>query len=214
MQLCSLMVTSITWAQPGIWPKDGMFPYMRTSSNSHISRASNRTQHPTSELEVAWCPGPVNIGDRLRRLPNSFDSELPEMPGWKILHTPGHTPGHVSFFRTEDRSLIVGDAFCTTKPESFFEAAIAQKPELHGPPAYFTWNWNAARESVQRIAALNPLLAAPGHGKPLAAEGLPEELRRLSLQFDDVAIPENRRDSAAWMSGIQCMAQDGREGDN
>jgi glyoxylase-like metal-dependent hydrolase (beta-lactamase superfamily II) len=40
------------------------------------------------------------------------------MPGRRWLHTPGHTAGHVSF-RDHDRCLIVGDAFVTTKQESY-----------------------------------------------------------------------------------------------
>lgn len=139
--------------------------------------------------------GPVNLGNRLRQFPAEADSSLPEMPGWQVLHTPGHTPGHVSFFRSQDRSLIVGDAFCTTKPESFFEAAVAQKSELHGPPSYFTWDWKLARQSVQKLAALDPLIVAPGHGKPLAGVNLPQSLRELAAKFDQVAVPDNRAEN-------------------
>ena len=46
--------------------------------------------------------GPINLGNRLRDLPasgngESKNSQSSELPGWEILHTPGHTPGHVSF---------------------------------------------------------------------------------------------------------------------
>lgn len=138
--------------------------------------------------------GPVDLGDRLLPLPDvgPEPATLEEMPGWQILHTPGHTPGHVSFFRPEDRTLLVGDAFCTTKPESFFEAALAQQTELHGPPAYFTSDWAAARRSVNRLAALNPNIVAPGHGKPLAGPDVAGGLRTLTREFDAVAVPENR----------------------
>jgi glyoxylase-like metal-dependent hydrolase (beta-lactamase superfamily II) len=141
--------------------------------------------------------GPVNLGDRLHLMPFSDSADLPQMPGWEIVHTPGHTPGHVSPFRREDRCPLVGDAFCTTKPESFFEAAIAQSPALHGPPGYFTSDWPAARESVEHLAELGPLIAAPGHGQPLRGETLPGQLRDLAQQFESVAVPENRRKMAA-----------------
>ncbi len=143
--------------------------------------------------------GPVNLGNRLRLLAAATGGQnsLAEMPGWIILHTPGHTPGHLSFFRPADRVLLAADAFCTTKPESFFEAAIAQKPELHGPPSYFTSDWGAARKSVELLAGLDPLVVAPGHGQPLAGALVPESLRLLAARFDDVAIPNNRKDSAA-----------------
>jgi glyoxylase-like metal-dependent hydrolase (beta-lactamase superfamily II) len=72
--------------------------------------------------------GPIDLGDRLRELASGAPSGLPsgngqhgsllESPGWQIIDTPGHTPGHVSFFRPEDRVLLPADAFCTTNPES------------------------------------------------------------------------------------------------
>jgi glyoxylase-like metal-dependent hydrolase (beta-lactamase superfamily II) len=150
-----------------------------------------------SLLSPLYPRGPIDLGDRLHLLPFSDSADLPEMPGWKLFHTPGHTPGHVSLFRPRDRCLLVGDAFCTTKPESFFEAAIAQRPELHGPPAYFTSDWPAAQNSVERLATLAPLIVAPGHGHPLSGATLPDQLRDLAQLFDSVAVPDNRKDLAA-----------------
>ncbi len=143
--------------------------------------------------------GPFNLGNRLRSLPKGedFTSSLDLLPDWDIISSPGHTPGHVSFFRPADRTLLPADAFCTTKPESFFRAAIAQTPELHGPPAYFTWNWDLARMSVERLAQLEPAVVAPGHGKPLKGNDVAAALRQLAASFDEVARPENRKDSAA-----------------
>lgn len=145
-------------------------------------------------LSPMYPRGPYNFGDRLRALNEGPVAEISE---WKVVHTPGHTPGHVSFFREHDKALIAGDAFCTTKPESFFKSTILQSPELHGPPAYFTSDWNAARASVQRLAELQPQIVAPGHGKPMQGSNLPELLSEMAARFRDVAVPENRRDSAA-----------------
>jgi glyoxylase-like metal-dependent hydrolase (beta-lactamase superfamily II) len=88
--------------------------------------------------------------------------------------------------------LIVGDAFCTTKQESFF-AVATQRPELHGPPAYFTTDWDAARDSVQRLAALHPAFIAPGHGQPVAGGDTTRSLDELADRFDEVARPEHGR---------------------
>jgi glyoxylase-like metal-dependent hydrolase (beta-lactamase superfamily II) len=51
---------------------------------------------------------PVDVSARLRPLP--ADGSVPFMDGWRWVHTPGHSPGHVSLWRERDRALIVGDA--------------------------------------------------------------------------------------------------------
>ncbi len=147
-----------------------------------------------SLLSPSYPKDPINLGSRLKALPGEgAEMTIADMPGWTLLHTPGHTPGHVSFFRERDKTLLVGDAFCTTKPESFFEAALAQQPELHGPPAYFTSDWAAAKASVQKLAALGPVTLAPGHGKALTGDGVANRLEALADAFDEVAVPENIR---------------------
>ena len=136
--------------------------------------------------------GPINLGPRLKALPGEgSELSLAEMPGWKLIHTPGHTPGHVSFFRESDGTLLVGDAFCTTKPESFFAANFTQPAELHGPPSYFTSDWSAAKVSVRKLAALEPASVAPGHGKPLAGAEVSQALHKLADDFERIAVPED-----------------------
>ena len=56
---------------------------------------------------------PINLGNRIQLLPE--DGTVPHMPGFRWIHTPGHSPGHVSLFREGDRALIAGDAFVTVK---------------------------------------------------------------------------------------------------
>ena len=154
-------------------------------------------------LSPLYPRGPIDVGNRLVPFSDGDDGviysglpklqDLSEMPGWRVLHTPGHTAGHISLFRPSDRTLLVGDAFCTTKPESFFEAAIAQNPELHGPPSYFTSDWNAARITVQQLASLEPHVLAPGHGKPLAGDDVASSLHKLSADFVEIAVPANEK---------------------
>lgn len=133
---------------------------------------------------------PIDIRGRVQLLPD--DGRIPGLPDWRWVHTPGHTAGHVSLFRDADRTLIVGDAFCTTKQESLL-AVATQRPELHGPPAYFTTDWDAARDSVRRLAALKPMFVAPGHGRPMAGQEMTERLDELANRFDEVARPEHGR---------------------
>jgi glyoxylase-like metal-dependent hydrolase (beta-lactamase superfamily II) len=160
---------------------------------------TGKKQYPPPDISVGggmmtalsplYPKGPIDLRNRLRLLSDHGNGlELTELPEWKILHTPGHTPGHISFSRPSDRLLLVGDAFCTTKPESFFDAAIAQPAELHGPPSYFTSDWNQAVESIRRLAELSPRIIAPGHGKPLAGDAINEQLSRFVAQFASAAI--------------------------
>ena len=128
--------------------------------------------------------GPVNVGSHAQPLPE--DGSVPELAGWRWIHTPGHTEGHVSFFRDEDRTLIVGDAFCTTQAESVL-AIATQRPELHGPPAYYTSNWDQAKRSVELLAALKPHTVAAGHGLPMKGSAVAKNLERLAADFDSVA---------------------------
>lgn len=139
-----------------------------------------------SVLAPFYPRGPIDVSARLQMLPPA--EAVPKLREWRFLHTPGHTEGHVSFFRERDRVLLAGDAFCTTKQESA-TAIATQRPELHGPPAYYTQDWEHARESVQRLAELQPDVLAPGHGLPFAGHHAAEKLAQLAADFDRVARP-------------------------
>lgn len=78
-------------------------------------------------------------------------TEVPGLPGWECIPTPGHTPGHVSFFRPADRVLIAGDALVTLKINSW-TGLLLQRPGLSGPPWYTTWNRQAGSQAVHPAA--------------------------------------------------------------
>ena len=134
--------------------------------------------------------GPTDVSRWLELLPES--GNVPEMSGWQWLHTPGHSPGHVSLWREADRTLIAGDAFVTTKAESAYATAV-QKPELHGPPMYFTQDWIAAESSVKKLAGLEPELTVTGHGPALQGAALSEGLHNLATNFRQLAVPAHGR---------------------
>jgi glyoxylase-like metal-dependent hydrolase (beta-lactamase superfamily II) len=133
--------------------------------------------------------GPVNVGRWLRSLPVG---RVPTMPGWEWIHTPGHTPGHVSFWNPQTKTLIVGDAFITTNQESAF-AVLVQSPELHGPPMYYTTDWENARASVRKLAALEPEVVVTGHGPAMRGPELRQALHKLARDFDMIAVPSEGR---------------------
>lgn len=131
----------------------------------------------------------IDLGYRIQVLPE--DGSVPGMPGWRWIHTPGHTPGHVAFFRDEDRALIAGDAFVTQRQESAL-AVLKRWPQVSRPPAYFTIDWDAARRSVQELARLHPSVAATGHGIPLHGQRMRDDLEELAEAFE-LEIPRQGR---------------------
>jgi hypothetical protein len=88
--------------------------------------------------------------------------------------------------------LIVGDAFVTTAQESAYAVAM-QRPEMHGPPMYYTVEWDKARDSVARLAELEPELVISGHGVPMRGLEMRSALHRLARDFDKIAVPRNGR---------------------
>ena len=130
----------------------------------------------------------IDLGAHVQSLP--ADGTVPSMPEWKWIHTPGHTPGHISLFRENDKTLIAGDAFVTVKQESLYKV-LTQEQEISGPPKYLTTDWDAARSSVQTLQKLDPYVAITGHGIPMAAAELEENLHKLVQDFDSIAIPEH-----------------------
>ena len=144
-------------------------------------------------LSPLFSRGPFDFGERVQSFP--ADGLVPYFKEWNVIHTPGHTDGHISLFRPSDRSLIVGDAFCTTNQESFLSIA-GQKPELHGPPAYYTSDWDKAKASVARLATLKPNVVAAGHGSPMKGLNVASALDTLAERFDQIARPHPQRPAA------------------
>lgn len=134
--------------------------------------------------------GPINISDHIQLLPD--DGSLPYLPDWRYIHTPGHSPGHISLFRRRDRVLLAGDAFVTTRQESVW-SVMMQTKKITGPPRYFTSDWKAAAKSVKNLAALEPDVVATGHGQPMKGEEMRKMLHNLADNFNELAVPMHGR---------------------
>lgn len=127
------------------------------------------------------------IGDRRRQA--VFDSatlagvartldpstDIPGLPGWVCVPTPGHTVGHVSYYRAADRVLISGDALVTAKIDTVTSLLLG-RAGISGPPWYTTWNATAAHESIHALASLNAEVLGGGHGAPMRGPGTAEAI--------------------------------------
>ena len=133
---------------------------------------------------------PVDVTSFITALPE--DGSVPFLNSWRWIHTPGHAPGHISLFREEDKLLIAGDAFVTTKAEAA-SSYITNKQEVSGPPAYATTDWVAAYKSVKDLLLLQPEIAATGHGKPMYGTEMLRQLLDLYEHFDTKGIPDHGR---------------------
>jgi glyoxylase-like metal-dependent hydrolase (beta-lactamase superfamily II) len=98
------------------------------------------------------------------------DGEVLDVPGRpRIIHVPGHTPGSVAVHVSGVDALFLGDAMTTRNVLTGVE----------GPkPAPFTLDPDQARESIDRVAAVDATWVLPGHG-PAWDGGVPEAVRRV-----------------------------------
>jgi glyoxylase-like metal-dependent hydrolase (beta-lactamase superfamily II) len=131
---------------------------------------------------------PVDVSPALHALPD--DGSVPFLPGWQWVHTPGHSPGHVSLFRSVDGMLISGDAIITVRQDSLYKVLIQQQ-EINGPPVYLTTDWDAAEASVRKLQALHPSVMVPGHGPYMKCAELTEGISDLVENFRAVAVPSH-----------------------
>lgn len=109
--------------------------------------------------------GPLEIAGTL--------SERDDVAGFRVLHLPGHTPGLVGLWRESDRLAIVSDAVFVFNPHTM--AALTGRVRL--PPAQIRPDDAAARESIRKIAALDPATVWLGHYGPITGD-VREQLER------------------------------------
>jgi hydroxyacylglutathione hydrolase len=110
-------------------------------------------RHPLNTLIMKmWGGPPYPVARRLR--------EGDEVAGFRVLDVPGHSPGHVAYWRESDRVLIAGDVLNGMN-------LITAIPGLHEPPAAFTTDPAQNRESARKLAALEPAVVVFGHGPPM-----------------------------------------------
>jgi glyoxylase-like metal-dependent hydrolase (beta-lactamase superfamily II) len=106
-------------------------------------------------------------------------SDVPGLPDGECVPTPGHTPGHVAFFRRRDGVLISGDALLTVNANSLWDL-VRNNQTVSGPPRIATWSWPKAMVSAAVLAELEPRVLAGGHGTPLTGAGTARAVRAFS----------------------------------
>lgn len=163
------------------------FPFL-TGKQSYPKPDSTVEGGLLAKISFMFPVEPIDITDALSELP--ADKTVPYLPGWQWIETPGHSPGHVSFYRPSDKILIAGDAFITVRQDSLYKV-LFQKEEINGPPRYLTTDWATAWQSVKKLEALQPELAITGHGTAMKGKELKNGLTRLAENFQKLAVPDH-----------------------
>lgn len=94
-------------------------------------------------LATRYIYGKLNAPSEIHPLENGDIFE-----DWEIIHTPGHTPGHLILYR--NGIAIVGDLF--------------QGGNVRLAPRYFTWDTSVLRKSTQTVIERPLRWILPGHG--------------------------------------------------
>jgi hydroxyacylglutathione hydrolase len=110
--------------------------------------------------EWAWAGPPCPVGKIL--------DDGDEVAGFRVVHAPGHTPGHSMLFRDSDRLCIAGDVLANLN-------FLTGKPGLREPPSIFSVDVAQNRRSIQTLVALKPKVVCFGHGPPLRKPEMLEE---------------------------------------
>jgi glyoxylase-like metal-dependent hydrolase (beta-lactamase superfamily II) len=127
--------------------------------------------YPT--LLKRWDGGAVKIDDTV--------SEGDEVAGFRVIHFPGHAPGLIGLWRESDRLAIVSDVVY------FMDSTRLGRPlpagEASVPHPAWGWDHAKAKESVRKLAALEPAVVCAGHDGPLRGENLRETLERAAEKY-------------------------------
>ena len=119
-----------------------------------------------------WDGGAVKIAGTVE--------EGDEVAGFRVLHLPGHAPGLIGLWRESDRVALVSDVV-------YLVDSARLKPLPHGeasvPHPAWAWDHAKAKESLHRLAALEPLVVGAGHEAPLRGENLRPVLERAAERF-------------------------------
>ncbi|MEV8438747.1 MBL fold metallo-hydrolase [Actinosynnema sp. NPDC051121] len=123
---------------------------------------------PVLRLVPRRRPAAIQARNSLQGIARVYDPErdLPGLPGWECVPTPGHTARHAAYFHPQDGVVITGDAVVTVELISLIDL-FCRRSWPCAPPRCTTQGRRRAAGSAARLAAREPKLIAPGRGVPL-----------------------------------------------
>ena len=119
-----------------------------------------------SRLLPVWDGGPVAVAGTV--------SEGDQIAGFRVVDLPGHAPGLVGLFREGDRVALVSDCVYTLDPQSGI------KGPARVPHPAFNIDTDQARQSIHKLAGLEPSVAWAGHADAVQGDVV-AQLKRAAL---------------------------------
>jgi glyoxylase-like metal-dependent hydrolase (beta-lactamase superfamily II) len=120
-----------------------------------------------------WDGGAVNVAGTV--------AEGDEVAGFRVIHFPGHAPGQIGLWRESDGMVLVSDTIY------LLDSTKMGKPlppgEASVPHPAWAWDHAKAKESVRKLAALEPKVVGTGHNEPLRGEDLRPALERAAEKY-------------------------------
>lgn len=139
---------------------------------SQLPFAPVRWIYPT--LLRRWDGGPVDVSGTV--------SEGDEIAGFRVIHFPGHAPGLIGLWRESDRVALVSDVVYLI--DSVRRIGRPLPPgEASVPHPVWAWDHAQSKESVRKLAALEPRLVGAGHAGPLRGDNLRDALERAADKY-------------------------------
>jgi glyoxylase-like metal-dependent hydrolase (beta-lactamase superfamily II)/predicted ester cyclase len=109
-----------------------------------------------SRLLPIWDGGALQVAGSVQ--------EGDQVAGFDVVELPGHAPGLIGLFRESDRLALVSDCFYTLDPQTGI------KGRARAPHPAFNADTDQARESIRKLAALDPRAAWAGHADPVTGD--------------------------------------------
>lgn len=133
----------------------GSLPEILSAANHHIEVFAHDLDKPYIEGDKMLLKYDISRGVPPKAKVDTVIAEgevLPFLGGLKIIHTPGHTPGHISLYHEKSKILITGDS------------TIAKDGKLIGPTELFTADMDLAWESLAKFKNIDVEIALCFHG--------------------------------------------------
>jgi hydroxyacylglutathione hydrolase len=135
---------------------DGGLHYNRFELLPWLTKAGPTRLALPFVMRRIWDGGPVRVAETL--------GEGDAVGDFYVVHLPGHAPGLIGLWRERDKLALAGDCFYTLDPTT------GEPGHPRVPHAAFNQDTEQARDSIRKLAAMEPALAWAGHADPLRGD--------------------------------------------